>query len=62
MRHLGYLKAYVQEFNTKMNGATKIDKLAKEFVVVDGILKVVVGCLVRIPKAHWGHRKDIQNS
>ena len=40
----------MQEYNTKMNGRTKIDEQAKKLVVLDGIIKLVVGCLLKFPK------------
>ena len=51
MRHVGSLKAYVCEFNTKMNGTTKIDELAKKLIVLNGVAKVDRRCIVQVPKA-----------
>ena len=35
---------------TQMNGITKIDKLAKKHIVLDGVVKVGGGCLVQVCK------------
>ena len=50
MRHPGSLKAYVREFNTQMNGTTKMDEFAKKCIVLGGVSKGVVNTLFKFPK------------
>ena len=55
------LKDYVFEFNTQMNGATKVDELAKKLIVLDGVAKLGGECLVQVLKASWRRGKDHQD-
>ena len=46
---------------TQMNGTTKIDELAKKRIILDGVAKKGVGCLVQKPKIYWGRGRDYQH-
>jgi hypothetical protein len=50
MRHTGFLKAYVHDFNAQMNATPKMDEFAKRCIFLGGLKKWVVDALFKFPK------------
>ena len=52
------LQAYECDLNVQMNNTSKMDKLFKKCIVLNGVSKANGRCLVQVPKTFWVRRRS----
>ena len=50
IKYVGFLKAYVRDFNSRIKALQKMDKFAKKIIFLGGAQKWVVDILLKLSK------------